>query len=158
MSATDFDNMRERYISLFGEEPAHDSALEAIQSALDVTLPDDVKKIAEFYCGGILGGISHNSLEATGPATNVVDETQRLRRTINLPHRFIVLAEPSESLIVLDCESNATGGPAVIWCDANDVGRVDHVPSMSNLPGTWPSYSAFFSYLLDEEEEERGEA
>ena len=158
MNATHFDNMRERYISFFGEESVPDGAIDAIESALKLILPDDVKKIGTFYRGGMLGGKSHNALEPTGPAMNVVDETLRLRSAIQLPHRFVVLAEPANSLIVLDTESRASGAPAVIWCDANDVVYLDDVSAMATHPETWPSYSAFFEYLLDEETEERSSA
>jgi hypothetical protein len=157
MNATRFDNMRERYISFFGKETASDGAVDAIESALNLLLPDDLKEIGTFYRGGILGGKSHNALEPNGPATNVVDETLRLRAATKLPHRFVVLAEPANSLIVLDTESRATGAPAVIWCDANDAVRLDDVSAMATPPETWPSYSAFFECLLDEEEEERGD-
>ncbi len=154
MSTTDFDNLRERYLSFFGEEPATADAVQVIESALKVKLPEDLKEIAKFYSGGMLGGISHAGIDESG----IIAETQRLRSAINLPHRFLFLAEPAESFIALDCEGGANGVPTVIWCDAHDVDHLDDLQTMSNPPETWPSYSAFFSYLLDEEEEERGEA
>ncbi len=79
-----------------------------------------------------------------------MNETLRLRSAIDLPHRFIVLAQPSESLIVLDVESEG-----VIWCDNYDVPRLDDSSKMLGTPDTWPRYAEFFEFLLDEEEEER---
>ena len=104
----------------------------------------------------MLGGVSHNAIDTSGPATNVVEETLRLRSAINLPQRFVVLSEPPNSLVVLDCKCRATNAPTVIWCAAHDVERFGDLTAMSN-PETWPTYAEFFSYLLDEEEEEREE-
>jgi hypothetical protein len=114
MSEVDFDNLRDRYASFFAEEPAPDGAIEAIESALDIVLPDDLKEIGKFYSGGMLGGISHVGIEPSG----IVAETLRLREAVNLPRRLLFLAEPSESLIVLDCEASTSDAPSVIWCDA----------------------------------------
>lgn len=150
MNETEFDRLRQRYVSLFGEEPSPIGAIEALQTSLDLKLPGDVVTIAKFYRGGFIGGKSHHAF-ATGAASNITDETQRLRAAANLPHRFIVLAEPANSLIVLDVESSV-----VTWCDANDVVHLNDSSKMSSPPETWPSYADFFSYLLDEEEDERG--
>ena len=82
----------------------------------------------------------------------MVDETLRLRRAIDMPHRFVALAEPPSSLIVLDCDSGQ-----VIWCDATDASRLNNLSSTIIAPEIWPSYAAFFEYLLDVEEKERRE-
>lgn len=66
--------------------------------------------------------------------------------------------ESAESFIALDCEAGAAGAPAVIWCDAHVVDRLDDLQVMSNLPETWPGCAAFFQDLLDEEGHERGMA
>jgi hypothetical protein len=66
----------------------------------------------------------------------------------------LILAEPPESLIVLDCESKTHGTPAVIWCDAQEVRRLNDVTTLSK-PGVWQSYMDFFKHLLKEEETER---
>jgi len=76
----------------------------------------------------------------------------RLRSAIDLPHRFVVLAEPAESLIVLDVDSGV-----VTWCGNFDVSRLDDSSKMLGKATTWPSYADFFAFLLDEEGEERGE-
>ena len=151
-------SLRDRYVRLFGVQPAADGALEAIEGALEIALPKDLKEISGFYAGGFLGGISHNAIDWHGPASNVVDETRRLRFAIDLPRRFLVLAEPPSSLIVLDCDAAAIRAPAVIWCDDHDVGRLRHLDlGAMSVPKTWVTYTGFFSHLLDEEEQERRE-
>lgn len=149
------DDLKRRYCSLFGVEPVERRAVEEIESRLDVKLPCDLKQIASFYRGGFLGGKSHHAISYLGPATNIVDETLRLRKTIGLPHRLITLAEPAASLIVLETTCDEIEMTPVIWCDAIDATKLDKIEAL-NKPQIWSSYAAFFSYLLDEEEEERG--
>jgi hypothetical protein len=146
---------KERYQRLFGAEPAEVGACDDIEKRLGVPLPLDLRQIAEVYAGGLIGGIEHNSLADHGPATNVVDETERLRRNATLPHQLVVLAEPPDSLIVLRTVSSEEC--EVIWCSAFDVARLAN-PSSLTKPDIWSSYIGFFEHLLDLEEEERQES
>jgi hypothetical protein len=79
----------------------------------------------------------------------VLAETQRLRRAIGLPNQFVVLGEPPESLLVLNCESGE-----VLWCDAIDAERLGREPLLKR-PDTWPHFADFLEYLLNEEEREQ---
>lgn len=153
MNATDFKALRHEYVDLFRDEGVAEGVVAEIENALEVKLPEDLQKISEFYAGGILGGISHHAL-AKGLADNIIQETRRLRESIKLPMRFVVLAEPPESLVLLDTESQRSGGPAVIWFNANETSKL---PAIQNLtsPDTWPFYSDFFAHLLRVERDER---
>lgn len=152
MDESSYRNLRERYVAFFGEEPTPVGSIIALESSLDIVLPRDLKQIAEFYSGGMLGGISHNALATRTAATNIAEETLSFRAAVKLPHRFIVLAEPAESLVVLDTDSEV-----VTWCDNYDVSRLEDSSQMVGKPTTWSSYASFFEYLLDEEGEERAE-
>lgn len=145
------NRLREQYVSLFADEGVQSDVLDAIEARLDVQLPADIREIASFYHGGMIGGISHNDFAIAGPANNVVDSTLRLRELIDLPHNLVVVAEPENGLIVLDTESLET---AVIWCDAHDAANLGN-RQFTSAPGTWASYAEFFTYLLEEEEDER---
>jgi hypothetical protein len=147
--------LRNRYVSIFGSEPAEKGELDLMEKKLGVRFPEDFKEVSTFYSGGILGGISHNAFAARGPANNITDETKRLRDTAGLPDSFVVLAEPPASLIVMN--TNLEGGsPVVVWCDAFDVSRLGTLQEMHD-PQTWGSYAEFFKFLLDMEEEERAD-
>lgn len=80
---------------------------------------------------------------------NVLAETKRLRASIGLPDEFLVLGEPSESLLMLNCSDGQ-----VIWCDAVDAPRLGKEP-LACEPETWGSYGDFLANLLDEEESDR---
>ncbi len=143
--------LKERYTSIYGSEPVSTETLKTIEDKLGVELPADFKEIASFYSGGLLGGISHHAIAAEGAATNIVEETLRIRKAIGLADRFVVLAQPSESLIVL-CVDKGDGSSEVIWCDAVEAKNLNSYNFM-NAPDIWDSYMEFFSHLLDEDEE-----
>ncbi|REK19408.1 MAG: SMI1/KNR4 family protein [Planctomycetota bacterium] len=142
--------LHQRYVALYSEEPTRGGGIAELQALLDVSLPDEMQAIAEFYSGGIVGGISHNSFDPEPAAASIAKTTLSFRSAINLPYRFIVLAELDESVIVLDVESEV-----VTWCDNCDVSRLDGSSEMLGKTETWPSYADFFEFCLDEEEEER---
>jgi hypothetical protein len=142
------NELKQRYVELFSNEGVDTQTLVNIQKRLDVLFPIDFIEIAKFYSGGILGGISHFSIAMTGPADNIVNETIRLRSSTGLPSRYVVIAEPPESLIVLDTFAN--GGPSVIWLDSTDIGNIKKGNSLSS-PTLWKTYSEFFEYLINEE-------
>jgi hypothetical protein len=60
----------------------------------------------------------------------------------------VVLAEPTDSLVLLDSEAN--GSPTIIWCDAHDLPKLPAIESMTT-PNIWPTYADFFAYLLEQE-------
>ena len=142
----DINILKERYELIFGAEPSGDRVISKIEDQLGITLPSDFKAISKFYSGGLIGQISHHEIACDGAATNIVKETLRLRNAIGLKKNFVVLAEPSESLIVL----NLLDQPSVIWCDAIDVANLDSM-EFNSQPDTWNSYSDFIECLLDEE-------
>ena len=149
----DINSLEARYINIHGEEGCQADVLLSIEKLLGVKLPSDFVAIAKFYSGGLLGGISHHYVGVDGDATNIVRETLRLRTAIDLSPEFVVLAEPSASLVVL----NVCGEPAVIWCDSTDAINIG-LMAYENPPDCWFSYASFFSHLLDQEELERGVA
>lgn len=141
-------SIKKRYDLLFTDDVIAPQAVARIEQQLQLQLPDDFKEIASFYNGGLLGGISIFSYNDHHP--NLIEETLRLRKDIQLPHSFLFLAEPAESMIVLDTAQT----PAVIWCDSIDVHQL-HNRSFQIAPDTWNTFSDFFEYLLTQEEEEQ---
>jgi hypothetical protein len=144
----DMNQLKARYERLNGLRPADSDYLRGLESGLGISLPDDFLSAAEFFDGSGIAVLPLHAI-ASSPALNVVSETRRLRRSIGLPDDFLVLGEPSESLLVLDC-----GGGGVIWCDALDAPRLGKQP-LAREPETWASYGDFLAYLLEEEENDR---
>lgn len=144
----DIMELKKRYLNLAKEYGINSQEIENIENILEVTLPDDFKQISRFFSGGCLGVVDHYSFNQ-GNWNNIIDETKRLRATVNLSQNFIVLAEPPESIIVMNLENK----PSIIWCNSTDIYNLDTKSYTSN-PTVWRDYSDFFSTLLSDEEDE----
>jgi hypothetical protein len=81
-----------------------------------------------------------------------IDETLRLRQAITLPQNWIVLGEPSESLLLMDCNE----GGRIFWIDAIDAERVASHAFITKRD-VWATFGDFFEYLLSAEEKDREE-
>lgn len=145
------EELRSRYIALAGARPASIELLDGIEQQLQVKLPSDFREICDFFDGGGMDVLPLFSLAGNAPQLNPLHETLRCRETIGIPSNFLVLAEPPESLVILDC----FGEGRVLWVDAVDASRIV-TGKFTSKPNIWPSFANFFSYLLDEEEAERG--
>jgi hypothetical protein len=141
--------LEERYLNLQSSDGVNKEVLSEIEKTLNVKLPEDFCEIASFYSGGYLGGISNYSFSSNDGETNIINETIRLRNTVDLPLRYIVLSEPPESLIVMDTKNI----PSIIWCDAVEVTKLNN-KSFISKPDEWDSYTDYFAQLIDDEEEE----
>lgn len=141
--------LEERYLNLQPSDGVNNEVLAKIEKTLNVKLSEDFYEIASFYSGGYLGGISNYSFSSNDDETNIINETIRLRNTVNLPLRYIVLSEPPESIIVMDTENI----PSIIWCDAIEVTKLND-KSFISKPDEWDSYSDYFAQLIEDEEEE----
>lgn len=119
-----------------------------IEKRLGVFLPNDFKEIASYFSGGRVGIIEFYDFKDNNDI-NIIDGTLRLRESIHLPERYIVLAEPPESIVVMDIKSK----PSIIWCDAIDIENIES-ESCTNQPDVWESFSDFFYDMLLEELEE----
>jgi hypothetical protein len=146
----DFDALRKRYVRLYGEHPAVPAHLSEIEARLGLTLPQDLRRIAEFFDGYGFDTLPLYSLTTENRSWTVLYHTLQLRSAVALPQHFVALAEQPESIIVMNC---AEGG-RVLWIDgAYARGLATNAPLDKHEE--WPSFVEFFAYLLDEEEADR---
>lgn len=146
----DINLLKERYVALNGQRPTSDEFLRVIESTLEVELPADFRNISKFYDGSGINVMPLFSLAGNAPKMNPVHETLRLRESVRLPRNWLVLGEPSESLLLMDCADQGK----VLWIDGIDVTNISS-NSFTRQPDSWSSFSDFFNYLLNEEELDR---
>lgn len=132
------DDMRKTYENIYGNEKTPSYDIDLIEKKLLITLPEDFKKIMQFYSGGHIGGISHFGTSEYD-SENIINETIKARKFLDLLENYVVLAEPPESLIIMDTMKTSQ----VLWIDSNNI---------ENISEKWDSYAQFFQYLLDEEQ------
>lgn len=137
--------LKNKYLEIFQEDALNLEELGNIETKLGVTMPDDFKEITKFFSGGSVGIIEFYDFKIDNDI-NIIDETLRLREEINLPKQYIVLAEPPESIVIIDTKNT----PAIIWCDAIDVENIAS-NNYSTQPDIWDNFSEFFYEMLLEE-------
>ncbi|MBD5134349.1 MAG: SMI1/KNR4 family protein [Lachnospiraceae bacterium] len=139
--------LKMKYLEMFSEDALNQEELNTIEKRLGVTLPDDFKEISKYFSGGSVGIIEFYDFKDNNEI-NIIDETLRLRESIQLSEQYIVLAEPPESIVVMDIKNV----PAIIWCDSIDIENIES-NNYSSQPDTWESFCDFFYNMLLEEVE-----
>lgn len=124
--------------------------IKKLEHELKISLPDSLKLVGEFFDGSGIYVLPLHQIGWESP-TNVLDQTKRLRSSGRLLSNYLVLGEPAEGLIVMDCNSRSG---QVLWCDAIDVDRIGKEALMT-APEVWGSYLDFVEYLVSEEESDR---
>ncbi|UOO91133.1 SMI1/KNR4 family protein [Vitreoscilla massiliensis] len=129
--------------------PCGEATLAEIERVLGVTLPEDYKQISRFSSYAAVGGIWHYGIELSDDPHTMVNQTLLLRKLIHLPHEYLVLAEPDESLLVLNTQQK----PRVRCLDA--VQAPDLAVLGADEYDAWDEYADYFLWLLQQEEEWR---
>lgn len=143
------NELKKRYVEKYGHRPVLNDDIHKLEDVLSISLPNDFKEILKFYDGSGFYFLELLDISQNNNKLSVLTETLRLRSSVNLELRYLVLAEPPESLIVLDSMDNGK----VIWIDSYDIDSLNK-NKFKCTPDIWPTFSSFFKYLLDEEDEE----
>ncbi len=85
---------------------------------------------------------------------SVIGETLQMRANANLPKDTLVLFEEYESLMLMKCFGDHE---EIYWMAAEDYYRYCDNEPLEYNPTIFPTFTDFFSYLLDEEEKRRVE-
>ncbi|PPA77926.1 hypothetical protein C4E15_01130 [Achromobacter spanius] len=144
------DDLRDRYVALNGLRPAAKEFLNSMENGLGVTLPAAFREVCDFFDGTGINAISLFSLTERAATLNPLAETIRLRARSGIPHDYLAIGEPAESLLVMKC----AGDGGVLWVDALDVGRIETENFLAPVD-SWACFLDFFEFLLDEEEADR---
>jgi hypothetical protein len=160
MNREELDLLKIKFYELFPEEKglSYTDVSDDIQKKLQIILPDEFKKICLFFRGN--NGPLFGSLYSFDPKDadwNICDETLRLRQSINLPNNLVILAEPDESVILMEIANGSEVTSKVYWLGTGDAYNLAEGKPLEDNPIIFPTFTDFFSYLLDEEEKRRTE-
>lgn len=133
--------IKKRYLKVMESDGISKKDLHNIEKSLSIILPNDFKDISTYFSGGYIGSV--DMYDFVGSDINIISETLRLRNAIQLPNNYVVIAEPPESLIVMDTEKS----PAIIWCNSNDAENIKS-SQYSIKPDKWENYSDFFNDMV----------
>lgn len=148
MTVDEVEDLIDQYLQIREAAPVPEEELAKIEARLDIVLPADLRQISRVYWGEDLGERGHYEIAAGGPSFNITDKTLELRQSIGLPHRYVVLDEPPESLIVMETQASPDLPAPVTWLDAFDAERLVTGEPLIGSPDIYASYAAFFSAML----------
>jgi hypothetical protein len=85
---------------------------------------------------------------------SVIGETTRLRKECNLPHDTLYLSEDDASVLLMKCLGDHE---EIYWIAIEDFERYCNGEPLLYDATIFKTFSEFFEYLLDKEEESRAE-
>jgi hypothetical protein len=120
-------------------------------------LPQDFKKIAGVFDGyEEIGGASLFSFDYAVKNWNVVEKTEFYRASpCKLKKCYLALREESESFVVMETQGDSNLPTPIIWSSISDAHNLQENMKLQDSPIVFPSFTSFFEYLLEQEEEEQ---
>lgn len=158
MKTSLINNVIQRFRTLFPDDDGISiDELNQIEDKLHLILPWDFKKISCYYSGGMIGGISIFTFSADQKDQyNILNKTNYYRNCdLHLPEKYVALEESGVSFIVLETHQDENMNARVIYCSIEDIYNLANGKPLLYNPLIFPSFTDFFEYLLDQEEEER---
>ena len=115
----------------------------------------EVKMSNEFKSGDIIYAYDlFESFDFFSFPRGVIQETLRLRKDANLPKDTLILSEDDASIWLMRCLGDHE---EIYWMAVEDYYRYCDNEPLEYNPTIFPTFTDFFSYLLDEEEKRRAE-
>ncbi len=148
--------LKEKYLSIYTEKSLSKETIKDIENSLEIVLPNDLIEISQ-YCDRFdnIGILDLFSFDKTADDWSIFEKTKFFRTSINLSNEYLVLKEGDESFIVLETQLNPNEQAQVIWCSSTDAYNLAIKQPLIDNPIIFSTFADFFSYLLDQEEEQR---
>lgn len=129
---------------LSGDRKESEVSLSKVETSLQVTLPEDVKWFLK-VCG-------YGQCHAVPNIQSSISDTQRFRRAVSLPNRYVVLDDRNDAgAVLLDTESSKG---TVLWVDTQALSKLDTAQLAQSEHDAFPSFAAWVSYCLEEAKDE----
>jgi hypothetical protein len=123
-------------------------SINELQKKLHVILNKDYVFLAQ-KCNYELFAIS----EWSGFPDGIIEYTEDFRKH-GLPHRYLILADNGDAgLILMETQDSPDKPSPIVWCDAADMYNLCKKGILEYEPIIWPSFTDFFEYLVEKEEE-----
>ena len=123
--------------------------LEKAANALNVIFSKEIKQSYVIYPYDFF-----TSYQLIGFPDGVIEETLRLRKDANLPKDTLILSEDDASILLMRCLGDHE---EIYWMAVEDYYRYCDNEPLEYDPTIFPTFTDFFSYLLDEEEKRRAD-
>jgi hypothetical protein len=132
-------------------------AISNIEKSLNVLFPCDFAKITEYYSGGQIGSQSIlNISDDIHDSYGIIEVTKEFRKAINFPPNCVVLYY-EYGLIYMETQKDKNISTPIIYCSDESACNLHITGKPEVVYSSFPSFTDFFAYLLDEEEKMREE-
>lgn len=121
-----------------------------LEKELSVVLPEDFKYISNQYDYEYIDFFDFYSF-----ATGIINQTKGLRKSWELPQKYLVLSEDDVSVLLL--KTISVNQSEVILCDEPDFFNLCAGKPMEYNPTIFKNFTDFFEFLLNEEERMQAE-
>lgn len=125
--------------------------IDIVASALGVIFSDDFYDInTKFRFDNLYFDFFCFYLET---CNQVVEETQKFRKTIHLPHRYVIISDMGDAgAIFIETQNSPKEPSPVIYCNEMDIDNLIEEKPLEYDHTIWPSFTDFFEYLVEQEE------
>ncbi len=148
--------LKTRYENLFpGDLGVKQEDLDYIEKELGIILPEDFRDIASFYSGGLIGGQSIYTITANfNDDYSIGNRAKVFRETIHLPETILPLYS-EHGFIYIDLNDKSKNFRKVIYCGPEDAQNLYQSIYPQHVYWSYLSFTDFFEYLIEQEEQER---
>ena len=145
---------RKKKICICGIDKIH---LQEISDKLNLILPCDFTEINEH--SGYMGFPTMEFSEIANNRNYIVEDNERLRKWYSnesqnqsdMSHILVLADDDGGSVFMITQDSPEKPTP-VIWCDYGDMYYYSIHKKFQYPHDEWPSFTAFFEYLIEQEE------
>lgn len=100
-----------------------------------------------------IGYENSSFFEFTSFPDGIIEYTEDFRKH-GLPHRYLILADNGDAgWILMETQDSQDKPSPIVWCDAADMYNLCKKGILEYEPIIWPSFTDFFEYLVEKEEE-----
>lgn len=146
-----------RYLKLFKDHPVSLEDRESIEKRLDIIFPEDFNLISGYFNGyDPIGYIFLFSFDPKEVGWNILEETIKLREFVKLPMKYVALNNDESFITMLTKEDRLEETP-VYWVGISDAYNLAEGKPLTDNPTIFPSFTDFFEYLVETEENKREE-
>ena len=117
-----------------------------LEAMLDVQLPDDFRRVGEYFDGTGLEVSALLPFTASNGQASVGGATLQHREELGLPAQFVVLAVADESIVALAAKTGE-----IHWMHRATLAHLCLTGAVEGAR-TWPNFTAFLTHAVDEEE------
>jgi hypothetical protein len=129
-----------------------------ISEKLNIILPDDFTEINK--TAGHAGFSTMQFSRVLNNRNEIIEDNERLRKWYNeesqgksdMSHILVLSDDDGGSVFMITQDSPEKPTP-IIWCDAGDMFHYSINGVFSHPHDEWPSFTDFFEYLVEKEEE-----